>query len=897
MIVVIAEKPSVAREIAHVLGANKKENGFLSGGGYQVTWAYGHLIGLVDAKCYHEEWGHWKRENLPMIPEQFRTEPKEGVKEQLKVISTLFKKAEYIINATDAGREGELIFRYIYEYLSQKDHFQTPFRRLWISSLTEQAIRDGFAAVEDGHAYDRVSDAAKARSESDWLVGINATVATTLNVGGGDVWSVGRVQTPTLAMICKRYLEHVNFKPEPYFQLMVTGAKGEQSVKAIHAKKFEKEEEPTRLLEQIRKNGTLVVQSVTQKSVKQAPPLLYDLTSLQKEANSRYGFSADKTLQMAQNLYEKKLTTYPRTGSRYIPDDVYALLPDRIRQTATLPEGFKNLDPIRNAAALLEGKSLGKGSVNAAKVTDHHALLPTEKQPTREELQKLSREELIVYGLIVGRMVEAVSAPAVKDVTTVQLVSPGLEAYPFTAKGYVLRVPGWRGVLHLPDNEDKDEESSGELPPLVEQEVLDLQQAELLRKMTKAPALLTENTLLGMMETAGKELEDEAAREAMKEVGLGTPATRASIIEALLNRKFIVRSGKQLQPTEKGLALYDTVKEMTIANASVTGEWERKLNLICDGKYDVETFRQELIGYTKQLTEEMLQVKIDASKAASKGQLQCLCPKCQKQQVRLSPKGVLYCPDRACNFIINTTVFGKKLDAQILVKLLRDGKTGKIIRGFKSKSGRSFQAALKLSPEYRIVIDGPDKGESVAFDHDCPQCGKSGTLQLNNLELVCSDCSWKAWRNFAGHQLTETELEALCSERRTGLIEGLVSKSKRTYAAFAVLDKEGKVVMEFPAKAEGIVNPFQATCPVCHQESLQMDDRVLSCRTSNCTFKVWRNICGHDLTDDELLIIARGKTTPTIMDLKSKAGKTFKAGLFWDQENGKVGFAFEPKSK
>ena len=258
MIVVIAEKPSVAREIAHVLGANKKENGFLSGGGYQVTWAYGHLIGLVDAKCYHEEWGHWKRENLPMIPEQFRTEPKERVKEQLKVISTLFKKAEYIINATDAGREGELIFRYIYEYLSKKDHFQTPFRRLWISSLTEQAIRDGFAAVEDGHAYDRVSDAAKARSESDWLVGINATVATTLNVGGGDVWSVGRVQTPTLAMICKRYLEHVNFKPEPYFQLMVTGSKGEQSVKAIHAKKFEQEEEPTRLLEQIRQNGTLV---------------------------------------------------------------------------------------------------------------------------------------------------------------------------------------------------------------------------------------------------------------------------------------------------------------------------------------------------------------------------------------------------------------------------------------------------------------------------------------------------------------------------------------------------------------------------------------------------------------------------------------------------------------
>lgn len=716
MKVVIAEKPSVAREIANVLGATRKEEGYLSGNGYKVTWAFGHLVGLVDAKEYG--WTSWKKENLPMIPQKFKTAPTaDNVKGQLKIISSLFKEADEIINATDAGREGELIFRYVYEYLQQKDGIRTPFKRLWISSLTDKAIRDGFNDIRPGSEYDNVSNAAKARSEADWLIGINATVATTLNVGNGTgVWSVGRVQTPTLAMICRRFIENRDFKPTPYFTLQVTVEKDGKKFKANNPVKYGQKELALQALQPVSKADWLKVIKIETKPATQNPPLLYDLTALQKDANSQFGYSADKTLAVAQSLYEKKLTTYPRTGSRYIPDDVFDLLPGLIRNAASYPR-------FANVAKALDGAPLARVSVNATKVTDHHALLPTEHCPSQDDLARLSREETNIYEMIVGRMLETVSKPHVKDVTTVVLAADGFENVPFTAKGYIVRQAGWRGVMNLAEEKKEDEENTV-LPALLQGDRVDILAADVLSKMTKAPALLTENTLLGMMEVAGKELEDEEAREAMKDIGLGTPATRAATIENLISKQYVVREKKNLIPSAKGLALYEVVKDMQISNAEVTGNWERKLNLICDGKMDVDDFNKDIIAYTKEITKELMTTNISTDHIRRQDESDCLCPKCKTGHIRFSPKGYAYCSDKDCKFIMSTTVFGKKLTEKTIVKLLTTGTTGSVIKGFKSSAGKVFDCVLKLSPEYKVIPDFPER-TSQGFDCRCPKCGQT----------------------------------------------------------------------------------------------------------------------------------------------------------------------------
>jgi DNA topoisomerase-3 len=598
MKVIIAEKPSVAREIAKVFGATTKKDGYMEGKGYTFTWAFGHLLQLAAP----QEYGYygWNVQNLPMLPPKFKlsirkVKTKAGmvddpsVKKQLDIIKGLFDEATEIIVATDAGREGELIFRYIYYYLKCKK----PFKRLWISSQTDEAIKEGFRNLKPGTDYDTLFNSAHCRSQSDWLVGMNATQALSLSSGNRAVLSLGRVQTPTLAMICSRYLENKNFVPQLYYQVSIQPDKDGQVFKAISVQSFKTKEEAQAIVDLVQDvnsgftNGGHIA-NVEAKPRKEPPPLLHDLSSLQQEANKRKGFTADQTLTILQNLYESKLVTYPRTGSRYIGDDVFAGVPNLIEKLKEHPDFGKQ-------ATVLSTAKLNKRSVNAKKVTDHHAVLPTGETP-----YQLTPDKQAVYDMVAGRMLEAFHQDCIKEITKITVESGST----FMASGTVIQSPGWRAVFNDTDEEKKEEENPT-LPKVQQGENLPITDKALLEKQTKPKPLYNEASLLKALETAGKEIDDEELRYAMKESGLGTPATRASIIETLLKRNYISREKKNLVPTETGLSVYHVVKNQQIAQAELTGTWEKRLEEIRTGA-SVADFQEEIKTYTRAITQELL---------------------------------------------------------------------------------------------------------------------------------------------------------------------------------------------------------------------------------------------------------------------------------------------------
>ncbi|MEJ5996069.1 DNA topoisomerase [Pedobacter sp. Du54] len=587
MKIVIAEKPSVGRELAKVFGATTKKDGYIEGKGYSFTWAFGHLLQLAPPQDYG--FIGWRKQHLPMLPSKFKLAIRKiktkdgfvedpGVRKQLDIIKKLFDEATEIIVATDAGREGELIFRYIYYFLKCKK----PFRRLWISSQTDEAIKDGFRNLKPGTDYDSLFNSAHCRSESDWLVGMNATQALSISAGSRSVLSLGRVQTPTLAMICARYIEIKNFVPQIYFQIAIQLDKEGQQFKAISIANFKTKEEAQAAFEKIEPLGKMV--SVEVKPRKEPPPLLHDLSSLQQEANKRNGFTADQTLNLLQNLYESKLVSYPRTGSRYIGDDVFATVPKLISTFVDHPNFGKQ-------ATFLQSIKLSKRSVNAKKVTDHHAVLPTGEKP-----YNLGKDHQAVYDMVAGRMLEAFHQECIKEITKITVLSGST----FIANGTVIQAAGWRAVF----NETEDEENPV-LPKVKEDEELPIINKTLLEKQTKPKAMYNEASLLKALETSGKEIEDEELRYAMKDSGLGTPATRAAIIETLLTREYIMREKRNLVPTLKGLAVYDVVKDKKIAQAELTGQWEKRLEEIRSGASIID-FKTEIAAYTKTITQELL---------------------------------------------------------------------------------------------------------------------------------------------------------------------------------------------------------------------------------------------------------------------------------------------------
>lgn len=688
MIALIAEKPSVAKDIARIIGATQRNDGYLSGNGYMVTWAFGHLIQLAMPEAYGV--ANFRRESLPIIPADFQLIPRQvkaekgykadpGVLKQLKVIKEVFDQCDRIIVATDAGREGELIFRYIFHYLDCRK----PFVRLWISSLTDRAIREGMENLQPGERYDNLYLAAKSRSEADWLIGINATQALSVAAGQG-VFSLGRVQTPTLVMICDRYLENKNFVPTKFWQLKASTASGGIGFTAQSTAKWEQQPEAIAALQRVKDAGQLTVKSVERKETAQEPPLLYDLTTLQKEANTKLNFSADKTLSIAQSLYEKKVMSYPRTGSRYISEDVFEEMPERIALLERYPR-------FAGYAAGLNGATLNRRSVNDGKVTDHHALIVTENLPG-----ELSKDERAVYELVAGRMLEAFSGKCVKDVTTA-LLSAGDTG--FTVKGAVMKTAGWHAVFSEQDTEDED---TATLPPLQEGQALPLSGVDLLEKQTKPKPLHTESSLLAAMENAGKELEDAELKASLKDAGIGTPATRAAIIETLFARQYIVREKKNLVPTEKGLAVYRIVKGKKIADVEMTGMWETTLAKIEAGSMDADTFRKGIEVYAAQITAELLSVQLSFASGET-----CPCPKCGSGRILFYPK-VAKCSNVDCTLTIFRNKCDKQLTDKQIVELVTKRKTG-LIKGFKGKNGKAFDASLVLDEQFNVAFSFPEK--------------------------------------------------------------------------------------------------------------------------------------------------------------------------------------------
>ena len=599
---------------------------------------------------------------------------------QLKVIKEVFDQCDRIIVATDAGREGELIFRYIFHYLNCRK----PFVRLWISSLTDKAIREGLDNLQPGERYDNLYLSAKSRSEADWLIGINATQALSVAAGQG-VFSLGRVQTPTLVMICSRYLENKNFVPAKFWQLKAATASGEISFTAQSTAKWEQQPEAIAALQRVKDAGQLVVKSVERKEACQEPPLLYDLTTLQKEANTKLNFSADKTLSIAQSLYEKKVMSYPRTGSRYIPEDVFDEMPERV---ALLGQYFR----FAGYAAGLDGTPLNRRSVNDGKVTDHHALIITENLPG-----ELSKDERAVYELVAGRMLEAFSGKCVKDVTTALLSGGDTD---FTVKGSVMKEAGWRAVFG--EQETGGDEEAASLPPLQEGECLPLSGVDLLEKQTKPKPLHTESSLLAAMENAGRELEDAELKASLKDAGIGTPATRAAIIETLFARQYIVREKKNLVPTDKGLAVYGIVRDKKIADVEMTGMWETALAKIEAGSMDADTFRKGIEVYATQITAELLSVQLSVATGET-----CPCPKCGSGRILFYPK-VAKCSNVDCTLTIFRNKCDKQLSDKQIVELATKRKTG-LIKGFKGKNGKAFDASLVLDEQFNVGFSFPEK--------------------------------------------------------------------------------------------------------------------------------------------------------------------------------------------
>ena len=678
---IIAEKPSVARDIARIVGANSKQDGYMEGCGYLVTWAMGHLIVLAMPETYG--FSAYKAEDLPIRPNPFQLvvrqvrKDKEYVSDpaalkQLKVIRSCFDKADRIIVATDAGREGELIFRYIYQHLN----CHKPFDRLWISSLTDKAIREGLSNLKPGIHYDNLYHSAKARSEADWLVGINASRALSIARKGG--YSLGRVQTPTLAMVCRRYIENRDFSSVPYWKLSVLTEIEGLSLKAIGSADYESEASAQTALAALRSQSQLTVESVVRKVAGTPPPLLYDLTALQKDANKRHGFSADKTLSIAQSLYEKKITTYPRTGSRYISEDVFEEVPVLLRKIG------KTLS-----------NPLNRHSVDNTKVTDHHAIIPTGETPSG-----LSTDEITIYQMVVNRFIEAFSPDSEEERMQVQFTD---DTNIFTWKACRQISLGWKAVqknkaTETEEKEDGDEQVLSSLPNLTEGEVLSLVNADITEHKTKPKPLYTEATLLSAMENAGKDVKEDDKRKVMAECGIGTPATRANIIETLILRDYIRRDKKSIIPTEKGLAVYEIVKNKKIANAEMTGSWELALAAIEAGKMPSDKFSQGINSYVGTICEELLSLSSE-----QKSYPVYRCPKCGQQSVGIYAK-VAKCRHETCGFHVFREVCGILLSEDNIRDLISSGRTP-ILKGLTSKAGKKFNARLVLKDDYTTTFE------------------------------------------------------------------------------------------------------------------------------------------------------------------------------------------------
>ncbi|MBP3307156.1 MAG: DNA topoisomerase 3 [Anaerotignum sp.] len=712
-ILVIAEKPSVARDIAKVLKANQKGDGCLIGENYVVSWAVGHLVTLAEPEDYDEKYKKWNFSTLPILPEEMKLKAIQQTRSQLKVLHKWMNSAEIdsLICATDSGREGELIFRYIYNITNCKK----PFERLWISSMTEEAIKEGFATLKDGREYDLLYTSAKCRSEADWLVGMNATRAYTLRYDA--LLSIGRVQTPTLALIVNKQKEIDAFVAEDYFEVQADfgGYTGMWIDQEEHTR-IEKEETAKAIVQKV-SGKQAVITKVEKEEKKTPPPLLYDLTELQRDCNKKFGFSAKKTLDIAQSLYEKrKMITYPRTDSRYLSDDMKGKVHNTLRRLNELEEYQPYTQPLSGNI------SFTKRIIDNSKVTDHHAIIPTDG---KLRVDSLTEEEKKVFSLVAARFL-AVFYPYYRYETT--KVYAMAEQEQFLSKGTVVLEEGWQAVekalvpATATKKKKKDEEEQ-KLPALTEGEQRKIEKAAVQKKKTKPPTPYTESSLLSAMENAGRFVEDEALKEQMKDSGLGTPATRAAIIERLLTVGYIVRKGKNLIPTEKGMKLIEVVP-IEMSSPQTTGKWEKGLSSISKGKMTEERFMASIRRYVQFLIQDAAsgrradvvfpaeQIRGKKRKNNAFGK----CPVCGRDILENTKS--FYCAGwkNGCKFSLwkdSLTPYGLTLDGGMVKLLLKSGKTERIPVSL-PQTGEKGTAVLILNKEKGGQIEIMDFIREVA---------------------------------------------------------------------------------------------------------------------------------------------------------------------------------------
>ncbi len=794
MKVVLAEKPSVARDLAGYLRANARNEGYFEGNGYQVTWSYGHLVGLKDPEEYDPTWKTWRLETLPIVPMSFelKTLTERGGKQQFDVIRRLFRQADEIIGATDAGREGELIFRYILS-LSGCERQGKPISRVWLSSLTPQAIGQAFGQLRPAGDYENLYAAARCRSEADWIVGLNATRNYTVRFGGfGQLWSAGRVQTPVLSLLVDRDDEIRTFRSEPFWELLT---KYREVIFRFAGDRFSKQAEAQTVFNQV--NGQpFFIRDIQQKEERLFPPRLYDLTELQRDMNRRYGTSAAETLKIAQALYEHKLITYPRTDSRYLPTDLKPEIPKILKK-------LHDQKPAEIDALNLDRLPFSASIINDKKVTDHHAIIPTGSVS-----EKLSFREQQVFDAVLVRLIAVFYPICLKEVTTVFGDSAKV---PFRASGQRVTQPGWTALYPRKEKstpkqktgeaEDESQEETQDLPSF-EQGETGPHEPFVREGKTKPPPHFTENTLLGAMETAGKLVDDEALKEALKERGLGTPATRASIIETLLKRGYIARQKKNLLATDAGRYLMAVIQDANLKSAELTGDWEAKLRQIEAGRLPADDFMREIAAFTKNIVHPEPQL-LDETRWGN-------CPRCGKPIIE-GKKGY-GCSGwkRGCPFVLWREFRGQQLMPPQIRTLLQRGailepilinqipmlltltKTGAVAEVLiPPKENRSKRTGRKNGSQ--ASNGGPPKVLG-----QCPLCEKDVVEQPKSYSCSAwrEGCQFAIWKTIAGKRIGLTIAKTLLKKGETSKLKGFQSKAGKPFEAKLKLES-GEVRFAF----------------------------------------------------------------------------------------------------
>jgi len=950
---IITEKPSVASDIAKAVGGFKKGKDYYENEKYVISWAVGHLFELAVPASMKDQ-DKWDMKKLPIMPAEFALEPAEKMTGRANVLRKLIRNKDVseLINACDAGREGELIFRYIAQYAGTKK----PIKRLWLQSMTPEAIREGFARLRTDAEMQPLATAARSRNEADWLIGINATRAFTLRLSGGrgsTVTSLGRVQTPTLAIIVDRENKIKDFKPRDLHELhsRFRAAAGEYEGRWFD-EAFQKDEDETertkRLLHRLQlnlpdaqqqldtKNGSLwdehrtaprlwhreiaeaiqrkcsgkhgVVELEEKKPSTQVAPQLYDLTALQREANNRLGFSAKRTLQIAQALYERhKAITYPRTDSRALPEDY-------------LPTVRSTLNSIDNpfARRVLDNNWVkpNKRIFNNAKVGDHFAIIPTATVP-----RSLDDQERALFDMVTKRFVAVFFPPAQYENTT-RITS--VEGEPFKTEGKILVAPGWLEVYGREATGDKPEEN---LPPVTQGEHVETVRIEIKTEQTRPPARYNEATILSAMEAAGKLVEDEELRDAMKEKGLGTPATRASIIETLISAHYLVRQGKELQPTPKAIQtitlLKNAVPELT--SPELTGEWEFRLHEIEHRKLTRDAFMRDIRELTNDIVGKAKHFHPDEHMPDTEpfGK----CPKCGSPIVERFKS--FTCTNEECDFTIWKTIAGRLLSRDEFETLVREKQVGPL-GGFRSRKGKRFHALLKLSDEFKTEFDfgpnGQENGAAQPVDFSgqeplgkCPKCG--GRVFEFGMSYVCENsvgpvksCDFRSGKVILQRAIEREQMKKLLATGRTDLLQRFISRKGRPFKAFLVLTDKKDVGFEFEKrepKSKGERKPRIAApkidftgkqsvgkCPKCggkifETETSYICERSQADRTP-CKFKLSKTILGRDIPKEQAEKLLTTGKTDLLEGFISKRGRPFAAYLKF--EDGKVGFEFPEKT-